>query len=77
MTYGGINESERFFIECTKRIVEFRNDIIHNKEIYDYDFIIQDRIFLELINYYLIFRYLCNCSEEDTNIIIKQIFGLI
>lgn len=74
MNYGGFKESSEFLGGWSKRIADFRNDIIHNEDIYGYDFILQDTLFLELVNYYLIFKYKCGCSEEETKDIINELF---
>lgn len=73
-TYGGFFESTRFIKEWTKRVVDFRNDIVHNRNIEHYDFIIQDRIFLEYVVYYLIFKYLCKCSDEELRKLLEDLF---
>ena len=74
LTYGGFSESTRFIQEWTKRVVDFRNDIVHNKNILKYDFIIQDKVFLEVVIYYLIFKYLCKCSDKELNDLLKDLF---
>ena len=64
---GGWVRINDFINEFPERVSKYRNDIIHNDDILWYPFILQDTRFLELINYYLIMKYKCQCTDNDLN----------
>ena len=76
MALGGWFFYYDFIDNFAARVSNYRNDIIHNDDIIPYPFIMQDTYFLELIIYYLIFKYKCNCSEADLEKIITILFHI-
>ena len=65
MCMSGWFHIDEFFNGFHERVSNYRNDIIHNEDILGYPFIFQDTRFLELINYYLIMKYKCQCTDSD------------
>lgn len=74
MRIGGYLYFDEFFDKFPARVSDYRNNIIHNDDILWYPFIIQDTQFLELINYYLVMKYKCQCTDRDLDQLIHGWF---
>ena len=74
MKFSGFLYIDEFINEFPARVSRYRNDIIHNEDISWYRFISQDTSFLELINYYLIMKYKCQCTDSDLEQLIRGWF---
>lgn len=74
MRIGGWFQIDEFFDKFPVRVSDYRNNIIHNDDILWYPFIFQDTQFLELINYYLVMKYKCQCTDRDLDQLIHGWF---